>query len=124
MARILHSDGGWYDELRTVAYYLESDLEKWILQHAKSIFPSHFVFPFKKSILGQTSGANKRPDLALLRRDFSAWSIVEVEIEGHELSHVLEQTRVFAEGKYNVPEIAAYAREQLKKTCNQRVSLK
>src|SRR6266852_3921922 len=110
MARILNAaDGQWYDELRAVAYYVESNLENWILQHAKSIFPHHFLIPFKKGVLGKTTPATKRPDLALIRRDFSAWAIIEVEIERHELAHVLDQTRVFVEGNYNAPEMAEYA---------------
>jgi len=124
MARILNSvDGRWYEELRTVAYYVESDLEKWILQHSRSIFPQHFVFPFKRSVLGETAATSRRPDLAIVRRDFSAWSIIEVEIEGHELRHVLEQTRVFAEGNYNVPEMADYAHKQLNRISGRAISL-
>jgi hypothetical protein len=122
MARILNVvDSRWYDELRAVAYYVESDLERWILHHAKSIFPDHFVIPFKKSISGKTT--SKKPDLALIKRDVSAWAIVEVEVEGHGLNHVLEQTAVFAEGDYNAPEIAEYAHKQIRKISQKAVSL-
>jgi hypothetical protein len=123
MARVLIAgDERWYDELRAVAYYSESELENWILQHAKSIFPDHFAFPFKKDIFSQT--ISKRPDLALIQRDFSAWVVVEVEVEGHGVNHVLEQTRVFVGGNYNLPEIAEYAQKQLVKFCNKTASLK
>lgn len=123
MARILTAaDGRWYDELRAVAYYGESDLERWILQHARSVFPHHFVIPFKTDIVSQKNAATKRPDLALIRRDFSGWSIVEVEVEGHGLSHVLDQTRVFASGRYNAHEMAEYAQRQLKQSCGKTVS--
>jgi hypothetical protein len=122
MARILNvHDGRWYDELKAVAYYVEADLERWILQHAKSIFPHHFVIPFKKSVSHETT--RKKPDLALLRRDLSAWAIVEVEVEGHDISHVLDQTRVFAEGDYNAPEMAEYAHKQIKKINQKPVRL-
>jgi hypothetical protein len=125
MSRILIADEGrWYDELRAIAYYVESDLENWILQHAGSIFPDHFVFPFKKDVVSQENAAKRRPDLALVRRDFSAWAVVEVEVEGHELSHVLDQTSVFANGNYNAPEMAEYAQKQLKKFCDKTASLK
>jgi len=125
MARILiAAESRWYDELRAVAYYSESEMERWILQHAKSLFPHHFVIPFKKDVVSRTTATPKRPDLALIRHDFSAWSVVEVELEEHPLSHVLDQTRVFAAGSYNAPEVAEYARKQLKKFCDKTASLK
>src|ERR1700675_1274988 len=110
MARILIAgDARWYDELRAIAYYGESEMESWILQHAKSLFPYHFVLPFKTDIPSMSTGDRRRPDLALIRRDFSDWAVVEIELERHPLGHVVEQTRVFAEGAYNTPEIAEYA---------------
>jgi len=125
MSRILIAgDGRWYDELRAVAYYYESDVERWILQHASSVFPYHFVFPFKKDIFSRATGASKIPDLALIRRDFAGWAIVEVELRRHDLNHVLDQTRVFADGRYNAPEIAEYARQQLLRFCQKTTSLR
>ena len=109
--------------LRAVAYYVESDVEKWILQHATALFPNHHVFPFKRDIVSLTGEETKRPDLALIRRDFSAWAIVEVELGVHTLDHVLEQTRVFVNGDYNAPEIAAYAQKQLKTCCNKTATI-
>jgi hypothetical protein len=124
MARILIADQGrWYDELRSVAYYSEADIERWILQHAKSLFPYHFVLPFKLKVVSKKTGDKKKPDLALIRRDFSAWTVVEVELGHHEISHVLDQTRVFADGEFRINEMAEYARKQLKKQCNRIVSL-
>jgi len=125
MARILIAgDGRWYDELKVVGYYTESEIERWILQHGKELFPHHFVFPFKKEILSQAGSGSRRADLALIRRDFAAWTIVEVELEGHGLTHVLDQTKVFTEGKYNQPKVAEYLRQQLWRCCNKKVSLK
>jgi hypothetical protein len=124
MARILTADEGkWYDELRAVSYYLESDVEKWILLHAKSLFPHHFVFPFKRDIFSQKFGISKRPDLALISRNLSSWTIVEVEVGTHDLDHVLDQVRVFANGDYNPPEIAEYAKKQIKTSCDKVIGL-
>ena len=124
MSRILiAADGQWFEELRAVAYYSESDVEKSVLKHAASIFPHHFVFPFKKSVASERASSAKRPDLALIRRDFKAWTVVEVEIEGHAITHVVEQTRVFAQGNYNAEEMAEYARKQLKRHCRKATSL-
>jgi len=125
MARILNIvDARWYDELKAVSYYGETELEKRILQHARELFPHHYVFPFKKDVHGSGETTPKRPDLCLIRRDLSSWVIVEVEIEGHSLKHVLDQTRVFLAGDYNAPEVAEYVRGQLKSFCQKTVSVK
>jgi len=65
----------------------------------------------------------KKPDLAMIRRDFSGWGIIEVELEKHQLDHVLEQTQVFLDGGYNAPEIANYVRRQLRTYCRKRASV-
>jgi hypothetical protein len=124
MARILTTtEGRWYDELKAVAYYGETEIEKWIQQHAESLFPHHYVFPFKKDVTSRKNAETKRPDLALIRKDFSAWVVVEVELKRHELNHLLNQTRVFLDGDYNLPEIAKYAQEQFSKFYNKAVPL-
>ena len=56
----------------------------------------------------------------MIRRDFSAWGVIEVEIAEHEIKHVLEQTRVFVAGDYNAPEMADYIRRQLKTHCGKK----
>jgi hypothetical protein len=125
MSRILIAgQSNWYDELRSVAYFSETEIERWIQQHSQSLFPHHFVFPFKKDISSTTSAEKKRPDLALIRHDFTSWAVVEVELKRHPLKHVLDQTLVFTKGNYNAPEIAAYARTQLQEFCGKSVSLK
>lgn len=124
MARILNIvNSSWYDELKSVAYYSEGEFEARILQHASEVFPHHFVFPFKRDITDQAGTATKKPDLALITRDFSDWALVEVEIEKHSLDHVLEQTAVFLDGEYNAPALAEYVKKQLKKYCRKIVSL-
>jgi hypothetical protein len=125
MSRILIAgDGRWYDELKVVGYYTEPEVERWILQHGKELFPHHFTFPFKREVLDQSVSGSRRPDLALITRDFAAWTIVEIELEGHSLKHVLDQTQVFTEGNYNEPKVAEYLRKQLERYCNKRVSLR
>jgi len=124
MARILHAaNGRWYDELRTIAFYSEAELERKILQHANAVFRGYHVFPFKLDVRGRTAGSVKRPDLALIRKDFAAWALVEVELKAHTLTHVLEQTGVFVDGDYNALELSEYAKAQLKKVCNKTVSI-
>src|SRR4051794_24370692 len=99
MARVLVPDGPhWYEELKAVSYYGESELERYVRDHVSDLFPDFYVFPFKKDITHKTKQITKRPDLAMLRRDLKAWGIIEVELSGHDLKHVLEQTECFAEG--------------------------
>lgn len=102
----------WYDELNVASYYGETELEDWFRQHANLIFPHHYVIPFKRDVTSRSTGETKKPDLMLIRHDFSNWAVVEVEIVKHTLNHVLEQTRVFRDGNYNLPEIAQYVRDK------------
>lgn len=104
----------WHDELKAVAYYGETDFEHWIHQHAKLLFPHHYVIPFKKEVTRKNSADTRKPDLALIRKDLSEWSVVEVELKGHGLDHILEQVRVFRDGDYNLPELMQYAKKQIK----------
>jgi len=124
VARILSPrDESWYDELKAVAYYGESEHERSIRQHVKSLFPGHHVFPFKKDVIQKITSVRKRPDLAMVRRDFGQWGIIEVEVAQHSLPHVLDQTRVFSRGDYNALEVAEYMRTQLNKHCRKNASV-
>src|SRR5437660_11986177 len=115
MARVLIPDDTmWYDELKAVGYYGESELEHFIRQHVTSVFPDFYVFPFKKDVMHRGTGIKKKPDLAMVRHDFKAWGIIEVELSGHKLNHVLEQTECFVEGYYNASEVATYMRRQIR----------
>jgi hypothetical protein len=114
----------WYDHLKAVSYYGESDFERSIRQHLSSVFADHYVFPFKKDVTSKTQPVTKKPDMAMIRRDFRAWGIIEVELGEHDLSHVLDQTTVFLNGNYNAPDIAAYIRVQLKGYCKKTASLR
>jgi hypothetical protein len=112
MAKILvASEGSWYSELHSVAYYGETEFESHIRQHLQSIFPEYIAFPFKKDIT-DASGTTKRPDLAMVRKDYGDWCVIETELETHELQHVIDQTRVFRDGDYNSLEITEYIYSQ------------
>jgi hypothetical protein len=125
VSRILVPPGGnWYDALNAVGFYGEADIERWILQHVRTLFADHYVFPFKKDIQSKATAMLSRPDLAMIRKDFARWGIIEVELERHQLQHVLDQTRVFLDGDYNAAEIAKYVKQQVTKYCRKRVSLK
>ncbi len=101
MARILiPALGNWFDEMAVVSYYYESEYEAKFKQHVCAVFPDFFVLTFKDTI--QSKGRKPRkPDLVLIKNDFSEWWLVEVELEGHALPHVLDQIRVFANPDLN-----------------------
>lgn len=125
MSRILVPiDNCWYEKLHTVAYYRERKIEWWIRQHMKWLFPDHIVFPFKKSIISKISGHVNDPDLAMIAKDFSAWSLIEVEVTDHPIKHVVEQTQTFRDGGYNPVEVATYVKKQLETHCNKRIAHK
>lgn len=124
MARVLlPHEQVWYDELKAVGYYGESELERELQQHVSSLFPAFHVFPFKKGVAHSITGAVRIPDLGMVRRDLRSWGIIEVEFRRHTLTHVLDQIDCFANGEYNAPEIAEYIRQQLRQRCGTRVAL-
>lgn len=125
MSRILVTvDDSWYDELNNVAYYSEKELERWIRQHVQSVFPDHIVFPFKIEIFSREVAETKKADLAMIRKDYSDWWIIEVELYRHPLEHVISQARVFKNGEYNPDETAEYVHNQITNTLHKRVSMK
>ncbi|HWV99844.1 MAG TPA: hypothetical protein VNZ64_09155 [Candidatus Acidoferrum sp.] len=124
MSRVLiPHETAWYDELNAVGYYGETELEREIRQHVRSLFPDFHVFPFKTKITSRKTNEVNKPDLAMIRHDFTAWGVIEVELGDHDIDHVLNQTRTFADGDYNAPEIAKYIKEQMHKHCGKNVGI-
>ena len=118
MPRVLvPAQSHWYDELKAVGHYGETEFERLIRQHLETLFPDYHVFPFKTAVKSAQTGAVKKPDLAMIRHDFNAWGVIEVELEEHNLKHVLDQTQVFLDGTYNAPETAEYAKTKLEEHC-------
>jgi hypothetical protein len=125
MSRVLMPDGPtWYEQLKAVSYYNEGELERFIREHVAALFPSFWVFPFKKDVEHKATGDVRKPDLAMVRRDYQAWGVIEVELSEHNLKHILKQTECFAEGNYNAPEVAKYMRKQIDEHCGRTVVLK
>lgn len=116
MARLLFPHANeCFSELRAVSYYSETDLEDNIRNHVQELFPDFHTIRFKQSVKAKSSPLAKarKPDLALIRRDFKEWMIVEVELEKHSINHILEQIRVFLDGDYNIDGVSRYLTEQL-----------
>lgn len=98
MPRIL-INGRWYDQLAQTALY-ESDFERLVQTHARHLFPSFLVVPFK-SLVQTEDGETAKADLALVSPEFREWWVVEVEMAHHSDSHVLDQVRKLATGIYD-----------------------
>lgn len=96
----------WYEEFEP-GTYVEDDLEKTIMARSSDVFPDFYTLPLRKRI--EYKGEFKEPDLCLIKKDYSEWYVIEIELakkpfEGHTES----QIRVFSNGKYNSAEISKY----------------
>lgn len=84
-----------------VSYDLEADFSNVVKAELSEMLPAFSVLEFSPFILGE-EGSRRRPDLAIVHRDYSMWIVVEVELDSHPLqSHVIPQVRTFATGNYD-----------------------
>jgi len=112
MSRILvASEARWYEEQNVIASYYEAEFERKIRQQVGAVFPDYYTSSFKIEIEADQKEPRK-PDLAMVHRDFKDWWIVEVELIGHTLSHVIDQVSVFTHGNYNSIRIADYLKQK------------
>jgi len=114
MAKVIDSNDIWYHEVAPRSYYLEEELERSIIQNLEIIFPDYKAFLFKKTLVDATNPTQKnKPDLAMVKNDYSEWYIIEVELGKHQKSHVVEQIRTFYNCNYT-DEHAVYMQTQRK----------
>jgi len=107
MARLLLRNE-WFEPLSLHAQY-ESEFERILLAYADTLFPAWHLVPFKVDV--RSEEGVRRPDLALIDRDYGRWWVVEAEMARHDFnSHVLPQARVLANGKYDNTHVAALMR--------------
>ncbi len=70
------------------------------------LLPGFSILRFSPYVLGD-EGRRRRPDMALVHRDYQMWVVVEVELEKHSLvHHVLPQVYTFVTGEYNASHAA------------------
>lgn len=70
-----------------------------------------WVVDFKPLILGE-EGSRRRPDLALVDRDYRLWVVIELELEHHSLRHhVRPQLAALATGAYDDSHLDVLMRE-------------
>jgi hypothetical protein len=112
MSKILvasEGTGSWYEELSVVSSYSEGAYEDKIKQYSETLFTEYYTIRFKAKV--KAGSITKIPDLALISKDYTTWWVVEVELAGHSVSHVVEQVEVFRTGSYNAVSLVKYIRQ-------------
>lgn len=65
------------------------------------VLPDFSILDFSPYVLGD-DGRRRRPDLAIVHRQYRLWAVVEVELEHHSLQHhVVPQISTFCTGRYD-----------------------
>ena len=96
----------WYEEFEP-GTYVEDTLERTIIARSNDVFPDYFTLPLKKTI--EFNGESSQPDLCLIKKDYSRWYVIELELWKKPFKgHTETQIRVFSKGKYNATEISKY----------------
>ncbi len=101
MAKVLF-DGEWYEQLASSALY-ETEFEDLIVGQASRLYPGYHLVPFKKMVFSEEEG--RKPDFALIDREYRHWWVVEAELSHHSLeNHVLPQVRTLSKAFYGLEE--------------------
>ncbi|MFT4224220.1 hypothetical protein [Dysgonomonas sp.] len=96
----INSDA-WYQEVAPRDFYLEIDLERIIMHNLSLIFPDFIPIVFKADIIDSISNKKNRADLCLIKRDYSEWYVIEVELGKHSKTEVLSQIETFSNGIFD-----------------------
>lgn len=97
----------WYDEVDADSYY-EKHLEDTVLSKLKEVYPDYVPIKFSQDIETGT-GEVSRPDLAMIKKDYTEWYVIEVEMGRHDWDgHVEKQVRVFSTGIYDKDKVSKY----------------
>lgn len=84
-----------------IHYNGERDFLPIVKDEIPKILPDFAILDFCPYIIGD-EGSRRKPDLALVDRNYGMWAVVEVELEKHSLKHhVIPQIRAFATGRYD-----------------------
>lgn len=111
MAKVIDDNSIWYQEVAPRSFYDEEDLERSIIHNIEIIFPQFKALPFKKTLYDPLKHKKNKPDLAMVKSDYSEWYIIEVELGKHSKEHVVEQLTTFFNCTYD-DEHAKYIHSQ------------
>jgi hypothetical protein len=96
MSKIIDSvTANWFQEVAPRDFYIEEDLERVIILNLELIFPQFKAFALKQNLLNPNTGKFNKPDLGMVKSDYSEWYIIEVELGKHNLPEVLKQIQTF-----------------------------
>lgn len=105
-SKILDYSNEWYYEIDPNSFY-EKDLENTILSKIESVYPNYVGVPYAYKVTNP-EGESSTPDFVLIKKDYSEWYVIEVEMSRHSWeNHVEKQVRVFSSGIYHKDEVAA-----------------
>jgi|GEM_PF-3447628 len=110
----------WYDSLHSVASYSELEVEIVLQQYSAEIFTDYHTLLFKPKDAVEYNGSKKIPDLVLIKKDYKAWIILEVELSHHTVRDVVDQVETFIEGDWDMAKVKAYI---MKKAKQAKISL-
>ena len=97
----------WYDEIDPISFY-EKHFETTFLEKVSVVYPDFIGIPFALQI-EDMYGEKSKPDLAIIRKDYKEWYIIEAEMGRHSWEgHVEKQVSVFTNGIYEKNRIANY----------------
>jgi len=103
-SKILDYENKWFDEIDPITFY-EKHFEKTFLSKLSEVYPDYIGVPFGPTI--RYGDETSRPDLAMIKNDYSEWFVIEVEMGRHDWDgHVDKQVRVFTNGHYEKKHIA------------------
>lgn len=100
MSKVIDYNDVWYHEVAPRSYYLEDELERTIIQNLEIIFPEYNAFLFKIPLQDKVRLQNNIADLAMVKKDYSEWYVIEVELGKHAKSHVVDQIKSFYNCSY------------------------
>lgn len=110
-SKILDTANEWYDEIDPLSFY-EKNFETTFLERIEEVYPDFVGIPFSLKI-SNPDGENSKPDLAIIRKDYKEWYIVEVEMGRHSWeNHVEKQVRVFSTGSYPKKKVSKYIKSK------------
>lgn len=95
----------------------EDENEGIFVQQARRMFSDCYIIRFKKDV--DYNGATCKPDLAIIKKDFSKWFVIEVELANHSIKHIIKQVTIFKNAKYSKHVYSDYILEQLSNVYSQ-----
>jgi hypothetical protein len=110
-SKVLDTSHDWYDEIDGTSFY-EINFQEILLSKIHNVYPDFLGVKFSMDILND-DGEKSAPDLAIIRKDYLEWYVIEVEMTRHSWDdHVEKQVRVFSTGIYPGKKIAKYLKSK------------